>query len=98
MYRRFIKRALDIILSGMGIVVLSPVLLLIPLLIKCEDKGPVFFTQKRMGIHKSYFNILKFRTMQRRVPSNLLSISCCSIKEPECPVIPVTARIIFSSP
>lgn len=77
MYRRFIKRALDIILSGIGIVVLSPVLLLIPLLIKCEDKGPVFFTQKRVGIHKSYFNILKFRTMRvdtpRDMPTHLLT-------------------------
>ena len=73
MYRKFVKRALDIILSGVGIVVLSPVLLLIPLLIKLEDKGPVFFTQKRVGLNKSHFNILKFRTMRVDMPTHLLT-------------------------
>jgi len=76
MYRRFIKRLLDIVLSGLGIIVLSPVLLIIALLIKLEDRGPVFFTQKRVGIHKGYFNILKFRTMRvdtpRDTPTHLL--------------------------
>ncbi len=76
MYRRFIKRLLDIVLSGLGIVVLSPMLLIIALLIKLEDRGPVFFTQKRVGIHKGHFNILKFRTMRtdtpRDTPTHLL--------------------------
>jgi len=76
MYRRFIKRLLDIVLSGLGIIVLSPVLLIIALLIKLEDRGPVFFTQKRVGIHKGYFTILKFRTMRvdtpRDTPTHLL--------------------------
>lgn len=70
MYRKFIKRGIDIVLSGVGIVVLSPLLLVLALLIKLEDKGPVFFTQKRLGLHKTYFNILKFRTMRMDTPKD----------------------------
>ena len=76
MYQRFGKRLLDILLSGCGIVVLSPVYLLVALAIKLDDPGPVFFRQKRVGIHKTYFQILKFRTMKmetpRVVPTHLL--------------------------
>ena len=76
MYRKFGKRALDIILSGCGIVILSPVYLLVTLAILVDDPGPVFFRQKRVGIHKSYFRILKFRTMRictpHDVPTHLL--------------------------
>lgn len=76
MYQRFGKRLLDILLSGCGIVVLSPVYLLVALAIKLDDPGPVFFRQKRVGIHKTYFQILKFRTMKmetpRDVPTHLL--------------------------
>ena len=76
MYQKFGKRLLDIILSGVGIVVLSPVYLLVALAIKIDDPGPVFFRQKRVGIHKTHFQILKFRTMKmetpRDVPTHLL--------------------------
>lgn len=76
MYQRFGKRLLDILLSGCGIVVLSPVYLLVALAIKLDDPGPIFFRQKRVGIHKTYFQILKFRTMKmetpRDVPTHLL--------------------------
>ena len=76
MYRKFGKRLLDILLSGMGILVLAPVYLLLSLAIKIDDPGPVFFTQKRVGIHKTHFQILKFRTMKmetpRDVPTHLL--------------------------
>ena len=68
MYRKFGKRLLDILLSGIGILVLSPVYLLVALAIKIDDPGPVFFRQKRIGIHKSYFQILKFRTMKMEAP------------------------------
>lgn len=71
MYRRFFKRALDIILSAIGLIVLSPVFVITALLIKAEDKGPVFFKQKRVGIHKSYFDILKFRTMRMDTPRDM---------------------------
>lgn len=68
MYRNFLKRAIDFCLSLIGLVVLSPILLLLALWIKIDSKGPVFFTQKRVGIHKTYFNILKFRTMRIDTP------------------------------
>lgn len=68
MYQKFGKRLWDIFLSGCGILVLSPVYLLVALAIKVDDPGPVFFRQKRVGLHKSYFNILKFRTMKMCTP------------------------------
>ena len=71
MYQKFGKRAIDIILSGCGILVLAPVYLIIALAIKIDDPGPVFFRQKRVGIHKSHFNILKFRTMKMETPHDM---------------------------
>lgn len=76
MYKKFGKRCLDVILSGCGIVILAPLMALIALAIKVDDPGPVFFRQKRVGIHKTYFQILKFRTMKmdtpRDTPTHLL--------------------------
>ena len=76
MYQKFGKRLLDVLLSGCAIVVLSPVYLLIAITIKLDDPGPVFFRQKRVGIHKTHFEILKFRTMKcstpKDVPTHLL--------------------------
>ena len=71
MYKRFGKRALDVLLSGLGLVVLSPLFLIISIAIKVEDPGPVFFRQKRVGIHKSYFNIVKFRSMRQDTPHDM---------------------------
>lgn len=68
MYVHFFKRLIDIVLSLLGIVLLSPLLLLIALLIKLDSKGPVLFRQKRVGKNKKYFNILKFRTMKADAP------------------------------
>ncbi|MBQ7520916.1 MAG: sugar transferase [Clostridia bacterium] len=68
MYVHFFKRLIDIVLSLAGILLLSPLLLLIALLIKTDSKGPVLFRQKRVGRHKKYFNILKFRTMKADAP------------------------------
>ena len=71
MYRKFGKRLLDILLSGVGILVLLPVYLLLAVAIKMDDPGPVFFRQKRIGIHKSYFHIMKFRTMKMETPKDV---------------------------
>ena len=71
MYKRFGKRALDLLLSGLGLIVLSPLFLIISIAIKAEDPGPVFFRQKRMGIHKTYFNIVKFRSMRQDTPHDM---------------------------
>ena len=70
MYRTFFKRLLDIILSGCAIVILSPLLLVIAVAIKIDDPGPVLFRQKRVGIHKTHFFIMKFRTMKMDTPKD----------------------------
>ena len=70
MYQKFGKRLLDILLSGCGIIVLSPVYLLVALAIKIDDPGPVFFREKRVGIHKPHFQILKFRSMKMSTPKD----------------------------
>ena len=70
MYKNFFKRLIDIILSGMGIIILSPVLLILVIVIKLDSRGPVLFKQKRVGIHKKHFNILKFRTMRIDTPKD----------------------------
>lgn len=59
-----IKRLIDIILSTLELIILSPVFLVLIIAIKLDSPGPVLFKQKRVGIHKSYFHILKFRTMR----------------------------------
>ena len=68
MYRKFFKRALDILLSAAGTLVLSPLFLLISAAVKLEDHGPVFFSQQRIGSHRRPFRILKFRTMRVDTP------------------------------
>ncbi|HCW52374.1 sugar transferase [Clostridium sp. SM-530-WT-3G] len=60
---RIIKRLFDIVASGIGIIVLSPLLLIIALRIKTGSDGPVFFKQVRVGKDGKEFEILKFRTM-----------------------------------
>lgn len=71
MYQRFGKRLLDVLLSGCGIVILSPVYLIVSLAIVLDDPGPILFRQKRVGIHKSFFQILKFRTMKMETPKDV---------------------------
>lgn len=72
-----IKRCMDIILSLISIIILLPVFLIIITAIKLDSKGPIFFKQKRVGINKTHFNILKFRTMRvdtpKDMPTHLLS-------------------------
>ncbi len=70
MYQKYGKRFIDILLSACGLLVLSPVYLLVALAIKLDDPGPVFFRQKRVGIHKTHFMILKFRTMKMDTPKD----------------------------
>ena len=70
MYQKFGKRLIDILLSGLGILVLSPVLLVLVVAIKLDSPGPVLFRQKRVGIHKTHFQILKFRTMRIDTPKD----------------------------
>lgn len=65
-----VKRLIDIILSFLALIILSPVFLILIIAIKVDSKGPVLFKQKRVGIHKSHFNILKFRTMRIDTPKD----------------------------
>src|SRR6056297_218394 len=65
-----IKRLIDIILSSLGLIILSPVFLVLIIAIKVDSPGPVLFKQKRVGIHKSHFHILKFRTMRIDTPKD----------------------------
>ena len=67
---KFIKRILDIILSLCGMIVLSPLFLVLIIAIKLDSKGPVLFKQKRIGLHKKHFFILKFRTMRIDTPKD----------------------------
>lgn len=71
MYRRVIKRVLDIVLSLAGIIVLALPLAIISIAVKLDSPGPVFFRQKRFGIHKSFFEILKFRSMRTDTPKDM---------------------------
>ncbi len=68
MYKHFFKRLIDLILSGLGIIILIPIWIILIIAIKIDSRGPIFFKQKRVGIHKKYFYILKFRTMRIDTP------------------------------
>lgn len=106
MYRNHIKRLIDIFLSVIGIVVLSPVLFMMALAIKLDSPGPVFFRQKRVGISKTHFNIFKFRTMRtdtpKDTPSHLLTDSDqyitkmgCFLRRTSLDELPQIVNILF---
>lgn len=71
MYKHVIKRFIDIILSTVAIVVLALPMLIIAIAIKIDDPGPVFFTQKRVGINKTLFKLHKFRSMKMSTPHDM---------------------------
>jgi O-antigen biosynthesis protein WbqP len=68
MYKNFFKRAIDIVLSFFAIIILALPMLIIALIIKIDDPGPVFFKQKRVGKNKTHFNLLKYRSMKMSTP------------------------------
>ena len=68
MYKHFFKRLIDLLLSFIGIIILALPMLVIAIAIKIDSKGPVLFKQKRVGIRKTHFYILKFRTMRTDTP------------------------------
>jgi O-antigen biosynthesis protein WbqP len=67
---KLFKRVSDFVLSLIGLILLSPLFLIIIILIKLDSKGPILFKQKRVGRHKKHFNILKFRTMRIDTPKD----------------------------
>jgi len=68
MYIKCFKRLVDIVLSGFGIIIFAIPMGVISLIIKMEDPGPAIFSQKRVGIHKGYFTLYKFRSMKLSTP------------------------------
>lgn len=68
MYKHFFKRVIDIVLSFIAILILALPMLIIAIIIKIDSPGPVLFKQKRIGIHKNTFTILKFRSMPVSAP------------------------------
>ena len=100
----YIKRGIDIILSGMAIVILSPLLLFLCIAIKLDTPGPILFKQKRVGIHRSFFQIYKFRTMRidtpKDVPTHMLEnpeqyITKVPLNITECNLQPMRAIVLF---
>lgn len=71
MYRNGLKRIIDFVLALCGLIILSPIFFILCIWIKVDSKGPILFRQKRVGIHKSYFNIYKFRTMYIDTPKDM---------------------------
>lgn len=65
-----VKCIMDRIMAFLGIILLSPLFILLMIAIKADSRGPVFFRQKRVGIHKTHFQILKFRTMRIDTPKD----------------------------
>ena len=70
-YDLYVKRFFDIAVAFLGLAVLFPFLLVISILIVIDDPGPVFFTQKRIGIGKTYFRVHKYRTMKMSTPHDM---------------------------
>ena len=66
----YVKRVIDLILSGLGMLLLSPVFILLGIIVKATSAGPVFFRQQRIGVGKKPFTMLKFRTMRTDAPSD----------------------------
>lgn len=67
MYNRYIKRFFDFIIATIGLVILSPVLIVAFVLVKLDSKGPIFFKQQRAGYKGELFEVFKIRTMTDRV-------------------------------
>ena len=68
MYAKYVKRFIDILLSALGLILLSWLFFLIAIAVVVDDPGPVFFSQKRVGKGKTYFQLHKFRSMKMSTP------------------------------
>lgn len=70
LFYRFVKRSFDIVASLLSLIVLSPIMLIIAIAIKCDSEGNAIFKQKRMGKNEKPFYCYKFRSMRTDAPSN----------------------------
>lgn len=82
----YVKRALDLILSLIALILLSPLLLILSLLVRLTSPGPILFRQKRVGRGKSTFTIYKFRTMRTDAPKDAPTHL---LKDPEAYITPI---------
>ncbi|HEY5822684.1 MAG TPA: sugar transferase [Propionibacteriaceae bacterium] len=73
-WRRFVKRATDLTLTGLGVVAIAPILAAIALAVKLHDGGPVIFRQTRVGLDGSTFTMLKFRSMHTNAETRLAEL------------------------
>ncbi len=71
MYKNFLKRLIDLVLSATALLILWFPMLIVAIIVKCDSKGPVFFWQKRVGLHKKTFMMPKFRSMYTETPANM---------------------------
>ena len=71
MYEKFFKRVIDIVLSAIGLVVLSWLYFILAIAVVLDDPGPVFFKQKRVGKGKTFFSLHKFRSMKMSTPHDM---------------------------
>jgi O-antigen biosynthesis protein WbqP len=71
MYKKFVKRLIDIVLSFTGLVVLAIPMVIFAIIVKLDSKGPALFWQKRVGMHKETFMMPKFRSMYTETPSDM---------------------------
>ena len=71
MYRNFFKRLIDLLLSGMALLILAVPMLILALIVKLDSQGPVLFWQKRVGLHKEIFLMPKFRSMYTQTPAEV---------------------------
>lgn len=79
-YNKVFKRIIDIVLSFAAIVLLLVPMLVVAIIIKIDDPGPALFTQKRVGLHKTYFKLYKFRSMKMSTPHD---VPTHQLKNPE---------------
>ena len=71
MYKKCIKRVIDLTISLIGLIILAIPMLIVSLIIFIDDPGPVIFKQKRIGIRRTYFNCYKFRSMKMSTPHDV---------------------------
>jgi len=83
----FVKRAMDIVMSGLGIIILSPILLIGAIIIKLTSSGPVLFKQKRVGLNGRKFVLYKFRTMYKGADKKLSELE--ALNEMEGPIFKI---------
>ena len=70
MYKLFIKRLLDIVLSGIAIIVLSPLYIIIAIIVRIQMGSPILFSQDRIGKDEKIFKLYKFRSMTNEKDEN----------------------------